>query len=141
MSEGPAHNSIAKTLSPSRLTLWVLLTLLVPAVGVRFYYLSNALIEPHPYRQTMTALVTQHFWTHSIDFFFYRSPSKGLFWNVMHEFPIYQWLVVTVMQSGASLETASRLVTLTFFFLGSAVLFAILRDLFGRQVALWGTLS
>ncbi|MBI1860748.1 MAG: glycosyltransferase family 39 protein [Deltaproteobacteria bacterium] len=124
----------------SRIVGGILLLLLVPAIAVRFHYLSNPLIEPHPYRQTMSALVTQFFAQHGVSFFHYRSPDNGLFWNVMHEFPIFQFLAVGLIHLGLSLEAASRLVTLAFFFGGAWFLHRILEILCDRSVAFWAVL-
>ena len=107
----------------------------VPAMIIRLINLSNPLVEPHPYRQTMSALITQHFFKNGIDLFHYQSPSGGLFWNVMHEFPVYQLCASNIMHLGISLEAASRVTTLGFFLGGAAILFQILNGIVGRTAA------
>src|SRR5688572_7521752 len=92
---------------------------------LRFYDLGNPLFEPHPWRQTQTALTILHFYKGTIDFLNYQSPFDGKLWSFVVEFPLYQWVVARIMALGISLEVASRAVTL-FFYFGSVGLFGVI---------------
>ncbi len=122
--------------------LWCILALFfIPLTTfIRFYFLSNALIEPHPIRQTQTALTIYYFAKGEISFFKYHSPMNGQLWNFIVECPIYEWLAARLVLSGLSLEVASRLVTLFFFFVGVLSLFWLISKFFGKHIAAWSSL-
>ncbi len=58
----------------------------------------------------------------------------------MHEFPVFQAAAALLMKLGLNLETASRLSTLIFFFMGAVVLYLILKQLLDRGTARWAVL-
>jgi len=119
----------------------VIALLFIPlSLFLRFYFLSNPILEPHPWRQTQTALTIVHLYKGTINWLNYQSPFDGKLWKFVFEFPLYQWIVALVMKLGLSLEVASRLVTLDFFLAGWVVFGVILYRVWGKQVALWGGL-
>jgi len=79
---------------------WGLFLSLVPVtLYLRTYYLSNALIEPHPWRQSQTALTIYYFFHNGINLFDYSSPLDGKLWRFVFEFPLYQAIVSFVMKN------------------------------------------
>jgi len=125
-------------ISMKRFLFWGIFVFFGPlAILARFYYLNNALIEPHPWRQTQTALTILHLFQGTATVWDYRSPLQGMLWNNVYEFPLYQWVVCQVMHLGLSLEVASRLVTLLSFFLSAFFSYLIILQFFNRQIANW----
>ncbi|MBI4405053.1 MAG: glycosyltransferase family 39 protein [Deltaproteobacteria bacterium] len=121
--------------------LWIGLAVLILPLSfyLRFHFLSNPVIEPHPWRQSQTALSIYYFFKSGISLD-YRSPLSGKLWNYVHEFPLYQAVVASVMRTGLTLEIASRLVTLFFFFGGALLVFLLARDYLGKHAATWTAL-
>ncbi|MFM8315502.1 MAG: hypothetical protein ACKOA8_14555, partial [Deltaproteobacteria bacterium] len=107
------------------------------ALGLRFYFLDNALIEPHPWRQTQTALTILHLFKGTAQLWDYRSPLHGMLWNNAYEFPVYQWVVANVMHLGLNLEVASRVVTLFSFALTGVFGFLLVNEFFDSRTARW----
>jgi len=107
------------------------------AVWGRFYFLDNALIEPHPWRQTQTALTILQLFQGTATVWDYRSPLSGMLWNNVYEFPVYQWVVSQVMRLGLDLDVASRWVTLLSFGLTAFFSALFIREFFDRKVAAW----
>jgi hypothetical protein len=122
--------------------LWLALFVLwVPLLTyVRFHFLSNGLFEVQNWRQQQTALTILWLFKQKISFLAYYSPLHGKLWNDVFEFPLYQGLAVAGMRTGLSLETASRLVSLGFFFFGAWGLHDLTRRLLSRRHAYWVTL-
>lgn len=100
--------------------IWLALTSIAVAGGtmLRLWRLDNPLIEPHPIRQSQTALTATLFAQGRTEFLNYKSPYEGTLWNFVHEFPLYQWLVSIPMRMGLGVEVSARLVTLVFFLVG-----------------------
>jgi hypothetical protein len=119
--------------------LWAIagLTLVPASLILRFWFWANALLEPHPIRQTQTALTVYYMHKDAAGLLDYRSPLAGSLWNFVFEFPLYQWIVALGMDCGLSLETASRSVTLVFFLATGAVLVGFVYRFLGRRIAAW----
>lgn len=125
-------------ISMKRFLFWGIFVFFGPlAILSRFYFLNNALLEPHPWRQTQTALTILHLFQGTATVWDYRSPLQGILWNNVYEFPLYQWVVCQVMHLGLSLEVASRLVTLVSFFVSAVFSYLIILQFFNRQIANW----
>jgi Dolichyl-phosphate-mannose-protein mannosyltransferase len=117
---------------------WIIVMLYGPwAIWARTYFLNNALLEPHPWRQTQTALTILQLFEKSASVWDYRSPLEGMLWNNVYEFPMYQWVVTQVMRMGIPLEVAARAVTLVSFALGAVFAFLLVKEFFGGRVAKW----
>ncbi len=117
---------------------WGVLLLYGPlALWARFHFLDNALLEPHPWRQTQTALTITQLFQGTATVWDYRSPLGGMLWNNVYEFPIYQWVVSHVMSLGIGLEVASRLVTLISFGVGSFFAYLLVKEFFDQRIANW----
>ena len=114
-----------------------LITLGLASIVLRFVNLQSPLIEPHPWRQTQTALTTYSLFHKQVNFWFYESPFQGKLWSFVFEFPIYQGLTAFVMKTGLSLEAASRLVSIGFFCLSDVFLFLIVSQVFSLPAAFW----
>ena len=110
------------------------------AFWARFYFWENAILEPHPWRQTQTALTILHLFQGTATLWDYRSPLGGILWNNVYEFPLYQWVASLVMHLGLSLEVASRLVTVLSFFTTGFFSYLIIKKILSREIALWFTL-
>ncbi len=120
------------------LVFWVIFLFYAPlAIWARGYFLENALLEPHPWRQTQTALTVMQLFQGTGSVWDYRSPLNGILWNNVYEFPVYQWVVSRLMLLGGGLEMTSRLVTLASFLLSAVFAFFLARDFFGKRVANW----
>ena len=132
-----------KTLGPNKMGWsWVAFGLLIFIYGPwaiwgRFYFLDNALLEPHPWRQTQTALTILQLFQGTATVWDYRSPLSGMLWNNVYEFPLYQWVTSQVMHLGLGIEVASRLVTLMAFGLSALFSVLIIKEIFDRKVAAW----
>ena len=120
-------------------SLWLILliTLGIASIVLRFVNLQSPLIEPHPWRQTQTALTTYSLFHKQVNFWFYESPFQGKLWSFVFEFPIYQGITALVMKTGLSLEAASRLVSIGFFGLSNVFLFLIVSQVFSLPAAYW----
>jgi len=129
---------------PNRLSAYVWLGLFLAFVplttALRFVDLSNPVMEPHPIRQTQTALTAVMLFRGEASVVDYRSPEGGHLFRMVYEFPFYQWLVALAMRLGLGLEVAARLVCLAFFTAGCACFWGIARRLFDPHVAAWATL-
>ncbi len=119
--------------------LWSGLSLTLAPLSLvpRFWFWSNALLEPHPIRQTQTALTAYYLHHKAMSVFDYRSPLNGALWNFVYEFPLYQWLTAKVMDLGANIEVAARSVTMAFFVASGVVLVCLVNRWFGRRIAAW----
>ncbi len=129
---------------PSRLAAYVWMALAgiaVPATAVlRFWDWGNPLLEPHPIRQTQTALAALWFSKGQASLLDYASPYRGALWNFVQEFPLYQFLVGLVMRTGLGLEVAARSVTLLSFLVSTFFFWKLAEKLFDRHVAMWAVL-
>lgn len=127
---------------PSKLAfgIWGFLffTLVPWSTYLRFHFLSNAILEPHGWRESQTALTIFQFFKLGPNLLDYSSPFK--LWSWVLEFPLYQWLAYLLMRTGLPLEVSARLVTLCFFCGGTVVFTAIVLRLFGKQCACWAAL-
>lgn len=129
---------MTKQINREKILLWGLVLIYGPvALWGRFYFLNNALLEPHPWRQTQTALTIMQLFHGSGSLWDYRSPLSGMLWNNVYEFPIYQWVVSRIMFLGGGLEVVSRLVTLFCFLLSALFAYLIGLKLWGRKIANW----
>lgn len=128
--------------SPVERFIWLGLVALGLPLGVclRVYQLQTPLVEVHPIRQLQTALTTQQLYQGTATVWDYRSPLEGKLWNNVYEFPFYQWICAQQMKWGATLEQASRLTTLAFFFLSLFALVSLTQLLLGRRHAAWSAL-
>lgn len=107
----------------------------------RFNHLSNPLFEEFiPVRQFHTSITTYYFAQNKIGFLNYQSPLNGNLWNFVMEFPLYQWLSAQLMHTGLSLEAASRIVCLVFFFSSAVAFFKLVALITDRQTAFWSVL-
>jgi hypothetical protein len=104
---------------------------------MRFWSLSAPLYDPHPRRQMQTALTVLHLFKGDVGFLDYSSPYGGRLWNMVYEFPFYQWLAAQLMRSGLPLETASRLVSVFFSFLAVYFVYRLALMIFGSHAARW----
>lgn len=107
------------------------------SIALRFVNIESPLIEPHPWRQTQTALTTYGLFHKQVNFWFYESPFQGKLWSFVFEFPIYQGISALLMKTGLSLESASRIVSIFFFLLSTVFLFLIISTLFSQTAAWW----
>lgn len=107
------------------------------SIFLRFSHLGSPLIEPHPWRQTQTALTTYGFFHKQVNFWFYESPFQGKLWSFVFEFPLYQEITALLMRTGLGIEVSSRIVSNVFFLLGTVFLFLIVLELFSKAAALW----
>lgn len=121
-----------------RYLFWSIFLFYAPlSIWARFYFWDNALLEPHPWRQSQTALTILHLFQGTATLLDYRSPLGGLLWNNVYEFPLYQWVVSFVMRFGLGIEAASRFVTLVSFLMTALFSFLIIKKLLGREIANW----
>lgn len=129
---------------PSRLAayVWMLLAVLfVPATTVlRLWDWGNPLLEPHPIRQTQTALAALYFSKGQAGLLNYASPRDGKLWSFVQEFPLYQFLVGGLMRLGLGVEVASRSVTFLAVLLSLFFFFKLVESRFDRHVAMWAGL-
>lgn len=127
-----------KNISKERLVFLIVLLSFGPAaIWARFYFWSNALIEPHPWRQTQTALTIMQLVQGTGSLWDYRSPLAGMLWNNVYEFPVYQWVVSRLMLLGLGLEVSSRLITVISFGVSGVFGGLIIKDLLGERIAKW----
>lgn len=121
-----------------KILFWSIFLFYAPlAVWGRFYFWNNALLEPHPWRQSQTALTILQLYQGTATLWDYRSPLGGILWNNVYEFPLYQWVVSLVMHSGLTLEQSSRLVTLVSFLLTALFSYLIIKKIFNQELARW----
>lgn len=109
-------------------------------LGLRLYDLSNPLIEPHPIRQTQTALTIREFVKGHVTVWNYQSPYQGKLWNFVHEFPAYQWTAAQISKLGLSIEVSARCLTLFCFLIGSLLFWDLARKFTNRSTASWALL-
>lgn len=133
---------ISKTTSKNLFKEWSLflgvLLLFGPiSIWARFYLFNNALIEPHPWRQTQTALTILQLFKGTGSLWDYRSPLSGMLWNNVYEFPIYQWVVSLLMKLGMGIEVSSRLVTLVSFCSSAWIASLIIKEFCTQKTAYW----
>lgn len=122
---------------------WFILTGTVFGAGLllRFWHLGNALLEPHPIRQTQTALTALLFSQGKASIWDYRSPYDGKLWNFVHEFPLYQWLVSLPMRLGVPFEVSARVTTICFFFIGFYFFVRLVERLTNERMVPWAALA
>lgn len=117
-------------MTPRGSTSHLLVGIFVLCVGIHFYCSlvgwNNTLDDIHGFRQTQTAIST--FYTIKDGFTFkYIIPVLGAPWSLPFEFPIYQWIVATlVLLFKTPLDQTGRFVTLVFFYLSFFPLYALL---------------
>ena len=88
------------------------------------YYLStvtigwrNAIADVHPWRQTQTALTVSSL-LRGGPWLIYETPVLGPPWAIPYEFPLYQWIVASLVRmTGMALDPAGRAVSVVFFLL------------------------
>jgi hypothetical protein len=123
--------------------IWFILTGTVFGAGLllRFWHLGNALLDPHPIRQTQTALTALLFSQGKASVWDYRSPYDGKLWNFVHEFPLYQWLVSLPMRLGLPFEISARITTIIFFFIGFFFFLRLVERLTDERTVPWAALA
>ena len=84
------------------------------AVTITLRYVSQPLLEAHPFRQTQTAL-TAYWLLHEGWHLAYQTPVAGYPWAIPFEFPIYQTLAALIVRLGGfPLDAVGRLLSFAF---------------------------
>ena len=99
------------------------------------------MLEPHPIRQTQTALTAVLFSEGKASIWDYRSPYDGKLWNFVHEFPLYQWLVSLPIRVGVPFEISARVTTIVFFFIGLYFFLRLIERLTDERTVPWAALA
>ncbi|MGD0041656.1 MAG: hypothetical protein ABSE84_14850 [Isosphaeraceae bacterium] len=77
----------------------------------------NAITDAHAFRQTQTALTVSSL-LRGGPWLIYETPVLGPPWSIPYEFPLYQWIVASLVQTtGMALDPAGRAVSVVFFLL------------------------
>ena len=106
------------------------LLIFLACLGIHFYYSligwSHNLLDQYGFRQTQTAIST--YYTIKDGFKLnYITPVLGAPWSIPMEFPLYQWIVASiVIFFKTSLDQTGRFVSLLFFYLSLIPLYSIL---------------
>jgi len=87
---------------------------------------THNLLDAHGFRQTQTAISTYYLLKGS-SVLAYETPVLGPPWSIPFEFPLYQWLVaLAVAVLDLNIESAGRLVSVSFFYLSFISIFSVL---------------
>ncbi|AEG50392.1 glycosyl transferase family protein [Sphingobium chlorophenolicum L-1] len=85
---------------------------------VLFLNLSKPITDQHGFRQTQTAL-SVYWMLHGGPWLDYQTPALGYPWSIPFEFPLYQWIVATLVRlSGLPVDSAGRIVSYAWLLLG-----------------------
>lgn len=116
-------------LRSERFTLFVfLLMALASSIYILTLSWSHTLLDFYPHRQFQTALSIRSM-VEGGPWLAYETPLFGEPWSIPFEFPIYQWIVATVVAlTDLSIEHASRSVSVFFFYSSLLVVDLILRQ-------------
>lgn len=131
-----APGAAVRFLPPSRragLEEWAALALAIACLGYALHiaiaYVGQPPLDLHRFRQTQTAL-TAYWLGHNGFALAYETPVAGPPWSIPFEFPLYQYLVALVAQTGLlSLDAAGRLLSFALLLLCLLPAAAITRDL------------
>jgi hypothetical protein len=95
---------------------------------------NHKLADPHAFRQTQTA-ITSYYLVRGGPLLGYETPVLGYPWSVPFEFPLYQWIVATIVRVfPIQLDQAGRLISEIFFVLSLATMWFLLTELGVRPV-------
>ncbi|HEY1303188.1 MAG TPA: hypothetical protein VGF24_06545 [Vicinamibacterales bacterium] len=90
---------------------------------------AHNLLDLHGFRQTQTA-ISAYYLAAGSPFFAYETPVLGPPWSIPFEFPLYQEVVAVLVSSlHLNLESAGRLVSVSFFYLTLLPFLDVLRSL------------
>ena len=128
-----------------------LIILLVLALSVRLYRISNPVADWHAFRQADTASVTREYVKHGINLLVPRyhdlsniaSGKDNLDGYRMVEFPINNALAAIIIQAlpSSNLVLVSRLISVAWSLLGIIALYYLVKDLSGKATAVLSALT
>src|SRR5262245_16160765 len=86
---------------------------------------SHTVLDVHAFRQSQSLIPVEYMLTGG-HWLRYQTPVLGPPWTVPFEFPLYQWIVASIVAaSGMPVVQSGRLVSVLFLFLSLVPLFAI----------------
>jgi 4-amino-4-deoxy-L-arabinose transferase-like glycosyltransferase len=131
---------------PKKLTeLFLVVTILIGFVAVRFYRINTPLADWHSSRQADTAAVARNFVQEKFDLLY---PQSDSLWALserqlpnpnryfMNEFPLYNATVALIYQNFGINHVYGRIVSVVISLIGAAYLYLLAKQLVGRKVGL-----
>lgn len=99
--------------------IWLAATMaLALSAVVLLLSLPKPITDQHGFRQTQTAL-SVYWMLHGGPWLDYQTPALGYPWSIPFEFPLYQWIVATLVRlSGIPIDSAGRIVSYAWLLLG-----------------------
>ncbi|OGE03651.1 hypothetical protein A3G16_01965 [Candidatus Curtissbacteria bacterium RIFCSPLOWO2_12_FULL_41_16] len=94
---------------------------------------NNTINDHHGFRQTQTAITAYYVLKDGFRLD-YLTPVLGKPWSIPMEFPLFQWLVaLLVMGTKINLDSAGRLLSITFFYLSLVPIYFLLDNLITKK--------
>lgn len=118
----------------------VFVTLLVLAVGVRFFFLGDAIDDPHGWRQCDTANYIMDFYKNGIDFAHPAVCWMGGYKTLILEFPLPEAVIAGLYHIFGPYHLVARLFFLLSFLFSAYYFFKVVQLRFEKDLAMLATL-
>jgi len=124
---------------------WLLVPFFCISLGYYLWAVSagwnNTITDSHAFRQTQTAITTYYMVKQPFKLA-YETPVLGPPWSIPMEFPLYQWIVATLVKTfGFALDQTGRFVSACFYLLTLIPVYFLLGTLRVRPIHRLAVLS